>query len=67
MSPRSPEANVTPERSLAEECFNTQYGHYPIRAELPDPTQDPQLDALIARWARRDEPPKFQMIKRGRA
>jgi hypothetical protein len=36
-------------RTKAEENFKAEYGHHPIRVEPPEPTPDPQLDALIAR------------------
>jgi hypothetical protein len=52
-------------RSEAEENFKTEYRHYPIRVELPEPTPDPQLDALIARWARRGQPPALRAIDGG--
>ncbi len=47
-------------RSEAEENFKAESGHYPIRVKLPEPTPDPQLDALIARWSRRGQPPMLR-------
>jgi len=54
-------------RSEAEENFMTRYGHHPIRVELPEPLPDPQLDTLmlIARWARRGQPPTLRAIDGG--
>jgi hypothetical protein len=52
-------------RSEAEENFKAQYGQYPIRVELPEPPPNPQLDALIARWARRGQPPTLRAIDGG--
>ena len=52
-------------RTKAEENFKAEYGHYPIRVELPEPTPDPQLDALITRWARRGQPPTLRAIDGG--
>lgn len=53
-------------RNAAEENFKAQFGHYPQRVELPEPTPDPSLDALIARWFRRGAPPKLKAIEGGR-
>ena len=52
-------------RTKAEENFKAEYGHHPIRVELPEPTPDPQLDALIARWSRRGQPPTLRAIDGG--
>ena len=52
-------------RTTAEENFRAEYGHYPIRVELPEPTPDAQLDALIARWSRRGQPPTLRAIDAG--
>ena len=35
-------ARSTP-RTRAEENFKAEYGHYPIRVELPEPTPDSNL------------------------
>jgi hypothetical protein len=53
-------------RSTADENFKAAFGHYPIRVELPEPTPDPQLDALVARWFGRGQPPKRRGIDGGR-
>ena len=51
-------------RPETEENFKAEYD-YPIRVELPEPIPDPQLDALIARWARRGQPPTLRAIDAG--
>jgi hypothetical protein len=53
------------DRPAAEENFKAAFGHYPTRVELPEPAPDPQLDALIARWFRRGQPPELSSTDRG--
>jgi hypothetical protein len=53
-------------RNVAEENFKAAFGHYPQRVELPEPRPDPSVDALIARWSRRGDPPTLRAIEGGR-
>ncbi len=57
----------TSSHSKADENFKATFGKYPTRVELPEPTPDPQLDALVARWFRRGQPPKLRVIDGGEA
>lgn len=52
--------------TVAEENFKAAFGSYPIRVVPPEPTPDPQLDALVARWFRRGRPPALRSIDGGR-
>lgn len=50
--------DIDTSHTTAEENFKATFGHYPIRVELPEPTPDPRLDALIARWFNGGQPPR---------
>ncbi|MGA2014971.1 MAG: hypothetical protein ABSH51_31200, partial [Solirubrobacteraceae bacterium] len=53
--------------TVAEENFKAAFGHYPIHVVLPEPTPDPQLDALVARWLRHGQPPALRAISAGQS